>query len=107
MATVSRSSAMRRDRPTPPGAGPQSDNARVLAECLNGANDFDVAGHAYAKAHDAYFEAVVTTQDWLFEMFFALGPDADAKRARALPKIAADPTRIPDHGASGPDLPYD
>jgi hypothetical protein len=43
----------------------------------------------------------------LFEMFFALGPDADAKRARALPKIAADPTRIPDHGASGPDLPYD
>jgi 2-polyprenyl-6-methoxyphenol hydroxylase-like FAD-dependent oxidoreductase len=82
-------------------------DARVLAECLNGTNDFDVAGHAYAKAHDAYFEAVVTTQDWLFEMFFALGPDADAKRARALPKIAADPTRIPDHHASGPDLPYD
>jgi 2-polyprenyl-6-methoxyphenol hydroxylase-like FAD-dependent oxidoreductase len=87
-------------------------DARVLAECLlteclNGANDFDAAGHAYAKAHDAYFKACVTTEDWMFEMFFALGPEADAKRALALPKIAADPTRVPDHGASGPDLPYD
>jgi 2-polyprenyl-6-methoxyphenol hydroxylase-like FAD-dependent oxidoreductase len=82
-------------------------DARVLAECLNGANDFDEAGHAYANAHDAYLNACVTVEDWLFEMFFALGPEADAKRARALPKIAANPTRIPDHGASGPDLPYD
>ena len=82
-------------------------DARVLAECLNGANDFYAAGHAYARAHDAYFKACVTTGDWMFEMFFAVGPEADAKRARALPKIAADPTRVPDHGASGPDLPYD
>jgi menaquinone-9 beta-reductase len=82
-------------------------DARVLAECLNGTNDFDAAGHAYAKAHDAYFKACVTVEDWLFEMFFALGPEADAKRARAMPKIAVDPMRVPDHGASGPDLPYD
>jgi menaquinone-9 beta-reductase len=87
-------------------------DARVLAECLlneclNSTNDFDAAGHAYAKAHDTYFKACVTTEDWMFDMFFALGPEADAKRARALPKIAADPTRVPDHGASGPDLPYD
>jgi 2-polyprenyl-6-methoxyphenol hydroxylase-like FAD-dependent oxidoreductase len=82
-------------------------DARVLAECLKGANDFDAAGHSYAKAHDAYFKACVTTEDWLFEMFFALGREADVMRARALPKIAADPTRVPGHGASGPDLPYD
>jgi 2-polyprenyl-6-methoxyphenol hydroxylase-like FAD-dependent oxidoreductase len=82
-------------------------DARVLAECLNGSKDFDAAGHAYAQAHDAYFNTALMVEDWLFEMFFALGPEADTLRARALSKIAADPTRVPDHGASGPDLPCD
>lgn len=82
-------------------------DARVLAECLDGPNDFDAAGHAYSKAHDAYLHTVLTVEDWLFEMYFALGPEADAKRARALPLIAADPTRVPDHSLSGPDLPFD
>jgi 2-polyprenyl-6-methoxyphenol hydroxylase-like FAD-dependent oxidoreductase len=82
-------------------------DARVLAECLNGSKDFDAAGHAYAQAHDAYFNSAIVVQDWLFELFFTLGPQADAQRVRALPKIAADPTRVPDHGASGPDLPCD
>jgi menaquinone-9 beta-reductase len=82
-------------------------DARVLAECLNGSKDFDAAGHAYAQAHDAYFNTAIAVEDWLFEMFFALGPEADALRARALPKIATDPTRVPDHNASGPDLPCD
>jgi len=82
-------------------------DARVLAECLNGSKDFDAAGHAYAQAHDAYFNTAIVVEDWLFEMFFALGPEADSLRARALPKIAADPTRFPDHNVSGPDLPCD
>jgi hypothetical protein len=40
-------------------------------------------------------------------MYFALGSEADTLRAYALPKIATDPTRFPDHSASGPDLPCD
>ena len=40
-------------------------------------------------------------------MFLTLGPEADARRERALPLIAADQTRIPDFLLSGPDLPLD
>ena len=82
-------------------------DARVLAECLLRASNFDAGGRAYATTHDIYLNAAITTQDWLFEMFFALGPQADANRARALPKIASDPGRVPDSVTSGPDLPCD
>ena len=30
-----------------------------------------------------------------------------ARRAKAMPLIAQDPTRVPDHGISGPDIPFD
>jgi len=33
--------------------------------------------------------------------------DADARRARAMPLIAQDETRVPDHLFSGPNLPAD
>jgi len=36
--------------------------------------------------------------------FFAVGPEADARREQAFPLIAQDPTRVPDHIVSGPDL---
>ena len=42
-----------------------------------------------------------------FDFFFEQGTEADARRARALPLIAQEPDRFPDHGVSGPDLPYD
>ena len=38
-------------------------------------------------------------------MFYESGPEADRRRARALAKIAEDPTRVIDHLFSGPDLP--
>ena len=40
-------------------------------------------------------------------MFQEQGPAADQRRATALPLIAADPTRIPDHIMSGPELSID
>jgi len=36
-----------------------------------------------------------------------IGPEAEACRARALPLITQDETRVPDHVYSGPDLPAD
>lgn len=39
-------------------------------------------------------------------MFQRLGPEADAWRECALPLIAQDPARVPDHTFSGPDLPW-
>jgi hypothetical protein len=38
-------------------------------------------------------------------MFYAIGPEADARRARAFPLIAQDPARIPDGLVSGPEIP--
>jgi flavin-dependent dehydrogenase len=40
-------------------------------------------------------------------IFMELGPEADAIRARALPLIMQDPSRVPPAGMSGPDAPHD
>lgn len=82
-------------------------DARVLSTAMLTNDDWDAAGKAYASARDRYFHAMVTTEDWLFQMFLEPGPVNDEMRARAMPLIASDPTRVPDHGFSGPDLPFD
>lgn len=48
-----------------------------------------------------------TVDNWLSQMLFDIGPEAEARRARALPLLAKDPARVPDHIFSGPDLPAD
>ena len=82
-------------------------DARVLSKYLLTIDDWEAAGNAYASARDRYFNAMATTEEWAFQMFLEPGPFNDELRARALPLIAADLTRIPDHGFSGPDLPFD
>jgi menaquinone-9 beta-reductase len=82
-------------------------DARVLGEKLLASNDWSGAGDAYAAERDRYFKSTLRVEDWTSQFFFAQGPEADAIRARALPLLAADPTRFPDHAFSGPDLPSD
>ncbi len=82
-------------------------DVRVLAENLFANNDWDAAGHEYAREHDRYFTTTLTVEDWIFEMFLDQGPQAQKARERALPLIAAEPDRVPDHIFSGPDLPCD
>jgi 2-polyprenyl-6-methoxyphenol hydroxylase-like FAD-dependent oxidoreductase len=82
-------------------------DARVLAEKLLASQDWDGAGPAYAREHDHYLKPALTVQGWLFDFLFELGPDADARRARALPLLAREPERLPDHNLAGPDLPCD
>jgi 2-polyprenyl-6-methoxyphenol hydroxylase-like FAD-dependent oxidoreductase len=82
-------------------------DVRVLTQHLIASNDWDAAGHAYAEAHDEYFSRSVKVGGWFFDLFFAQGPEADKLRARAMPLLAAEPERIPDHNLSGPDLPCD
>jgi hypothetical protein len=41
------------------------------------------------------------------DMFLEIGAEADERRARALPLILQDPTRVPDAGISGPECPAD
>jgi 2-polyprenyl-6-methoxyphenol hydroxylase-like FAD-dependent oxidoreductase len=82
-------------------------DARVLRDHLLRFDDWDAACHAYAAEHDGYAGRLHTFNQWFSELYLATGPDADARRARALPLIAEDPSRQPDSLFSGPDLAAD
>jgi 2-polyprenyl-6-methoxyphenol hydroxylase-like FAD-dependent oxidoreductase len=78
-----------------------------LTDALSRTANWDEAGHEYAEAHDRMYGSVHTADGWLTDLLIEPGPEADARRARALPLIARDPTRIPDTGVSGPECPSD
>ena len=82
-------------------------DARVLRDHLMHSDDWNAAGHAYATEHDDYAGCLHTFHQWFTEMYLATGPDADARRERAMPLIADDPSRQPDSIFSGPDAPAD
>jgi hypothetical protein len=70
-------------------------DARVLRDQLLANVDWDAAGDAYAEEHDGYCGVVHRVVGWYTEFYLAAGPEAEARRARALPLIAEDPTRQP------------
>jgi len=82
-------------------------DVRVLRDHLLANDDWEAAGHAYAREHDWHYGVIHDVIRWLCTLILHQGPQADALRARALPRIAMDLTRIPDHQFSGPDLPFD
>ena len=67
-------------------------------------SDWD-AGHHYAAQHQRSFHACHLVEGWFRRLFQDPSLEAAASRARAMPLIAEDPTRVPDHIFSGPDLP--
>jgi 2-polyprenyl-6-methoxyphenol hydroxylase-like FAD-dependent oxidoreductase len=79
--------------------------ARVLRDELTKSSDWDAAGHRYAEQHQRSFHSCHTVEGWIRAIFQDPSPEAAALRSRALPLIAEDPTRVPDHIFSGPDLP--
>ncbi len=80
-------------------------DVRVLRDCLLSSDDWDKAGHAYAEEHDRYYGAIHRATGWYRQLFHEVGPEADARRARAFPLIAQDTSRIPDALQSGPEVP--
>jgi menaquinone-9 beta-reductase len=82
-------------------------DVRVLRDQLLTQQDWEAAGHAYAQEHDRYYGVIHLADNWWTELFLAVGPEAEARRAKALPLIAQDSTRAPDHIVSGPELPAD
>jgi len=82
-------------------------DARVLRDCLRSNDNWERAGHAYAHEHDRHYGVMHDITRWFVALFLEQGPEANARRARALPRIAQDMSRIPDHLFSGPDLPFD
>jgi 2-polyprenyl-6-methoxyphenol hydroxylase-like FAD-dependent oxidoreductase len=80
-------------------------DVRVLRDELSRDSDWDAAGHRYAEQHAKYFHDCHTVEGWLRTLFQDPSTEAAACRERAMPLIAQDPTRVPDHLFSGPDLP--
>ena len=82
-------------------------SARVLRDALLRNGDWDQAGDEYAREHDRYFQNMHKVCGWLRTLFQDPSAEASTLRQKALPKIAEDLMRVPDHLASGPDLPTD
>ena len=80
-------------------------DARVLRDQLLSHDDWDAAGHRYAEHHDQAYAVIHTVEGWLKDLLLETGPDAEARRARALPLIGQDGTRMPDLFGLGPDVP--
>ena len=78
-------------------------DARVLRDRLLADDDWDAAGHSYAKDHDSYYSVLHTMEDWNSRMLLGTGPEADTLRARALPLWGEDRSRHPDTFINGPD----
>ena len=79
-------------------------DVRVLRDHLLATEDWNAAGHAYADEHDRYYGVIQIIIHWFTELDLETGPEADARRAKALPGIMQDPTRRPDVLFSGPDM---
>ena len=82
-------------------------DARTLRDALLSNSDWDAAGHRYAEQHDIYYQRCRTASGWLRAIFQEQTSEASARRQRALPLIAKDLTRVPDHLFSGPEMPLD
>jgi len=81
--------------------------ARVLRDELSNNSDWEVAGQRYAEQHRRSFRSCHMVEGWVRTLFQDTSPESAKLRARTMPLIAEDPTRVPDHIFSGPDLPCD
>jgi len=82
-------------------------DARVLTDFLRENQDWDAACRAYAQTHERYFTILHEADNCLREILIDRGPEAEALRARALPRVAQGVAQMPDQGFCGPDRPFD
>jgi 2-polyprenyl-6-methoxyphenol hydroxylase-like FAD-dependent oxidoreductase len=82
-------------------------DVRVLSDRLLGDVDWEAAAHAYAAEHDRDYGVLHRVESWLTDLFYEVGPEADARRARALPCLVVEPDRLLDLIGVGPELPSD
>jgi 2-polyprenyl-6-methoxyphenol hydroxylase-like FAD-dependent oxidoreductase len=74
---------------------------RILSENLKSSEDWDAAAHAYADSHDRGYSTCRTCDNWYTDLLLEIGPQADALRAQALPRLIEDLSRMPDTPISG------
>ena len=54
-----------------------------------------------------YYSALRRVVEWLRDLYYERGPEAEAQRARVLPLLEREPERRPDHVGLGPEAPND
>ena len=81
-------------------------DARTLKDALPADDDWDRAGDAYGNAHDEHFGVINKVTPWLTRLMYEVGPEADARRAKAFPLMEKDRGRSLDCIALGPDTPH-
>jgi menaquinone-9 beta-reductase len=82
-------------------------DARLLRDQLCAYDDWEAAGHAYAQAHDHDYQVIHTVIQWYTALYMERGPEADARRVRALSLQAQDRSRVLDVFHSGPEIRLD
>ena len=82
-------------------------DVRVLRDQLIAHEDWDQAARAYAEEHLKYYGVLHEYELWRTHLLLETGPEAVARRERALPLWQVDPTRELDILFSGPDDPLD
>jgi 2-polyprenyl-6-methoxyphenol hydroxylase-like FAD-dependent oxidoreductase len=77
-----------------------------LANQLKNNSDWDAAIGDYAHQHDEYYGALHRIHQWMRQLIWTPGPEADARRQRVFTRLYQDPTGFPDpigFGPFGPD----
>ncbi len=83
-------------------------DVRVLRDLLLAHSDWTAAGRAYAAEHDRYYGSLRALTEWSAGVFYDVGPDADARRARVqqgMKQARAEGRLVPDVVGLGPDGP--
>jgi len=79
--------------------------ARVLRDELSANSDWAAAANHYAEKQRGWRNACFTVEGWFRTLFQDPSSQSAVLREKAMPLIAQDPTRVPDHIFCGPELP--
>jgi len=82
-------------------------DVRLLRDRLLSDDDWDRMASAFADDHDAFFARMLRLGAMRGELMFDVGPEADARRKRALAAQKVDPSVLPDTLGLGPEAACD
>lgn len=82
-------------------------SVRQLRDRLAATEDWEAATDEYARDQSRGYGVVHRITSWFRELTYRTGAAADARRARVLPRLAAEPERVPDIVGLGPASPSD
>jgi 2-polyprenyl-6-methoxyphenol hydroxylase-like FAD-dependent oxidoreductase len=79
----------------------------ILRDQLLATDDWAQAAETYAREHDRIYAVMHRIERWHTELFFTIGPEADARRSYVFQHRQEEPNRTIDMHGIGPDAPND